>query len=210
MNKINIIIADDHALFAEGMRALLNTETSIEISFIVSNGKELLMVLGKIPADMVLLDINMPELNGLEAARQIRKWLPQIKLIMLSTYNDEHLIKKAIEYGVHGYLLKTTDKEDLIFYIHEVMNGNKCFPDFIKKKKENVFDSKDIFLKQYNLTKREFEILQLIKQAFSNQQMAEKLFLSIYTVETHRKNIMQKLSLKSPAGLMKFISENNI
>src|SRR5690348_454655 len=116
MNKINIIIADDHALFAEGMRALLNAETSIEILFIVNDGKELLTVLERIPADMVLLDINMPDLNGLEAAKQIRKQFPQVKLIMLSTYNDEHLIKKAIEYDVHGYLLKTTDKEDLFFH----------------------------------------------------------------------------------------------
>src|SRR5215831_4946818 len=132
MSKINIIIADDHALFAEGIRALLSAEAGIEISFIVNDGKELLTILEKISADMILLDINMPELNGLEAAKQVRKKFPQVKLIMLSTYNDEHLIKKAIEYDVHGYLLKTTDKEDLVFYIHDVMNGNKCFPDFIK------------------------------------------------------------------------------
>jgi DNA-binding NarL/FixJ family response regulator len=151
----------------------------------------------------------MPRLNGLEAAKKINVNYPSLKIIILSTYNDEHLIKKAFEANVQGYLLKTTDKEELTFCIYEIMNGNKYFPD-LKKAKSNFFKEHDDFLKQNNLTKREFEILQLIKQAFTNQQISEKLFLSVYTVETHRKNIMQKLKLSSPAALMKFIAENNL
>ncbi len=210
MNKIKVIIADDHALFADGMRLLLKSDSNIEICYIVHDGKELLQILQKTQPDIILMDINMPKLNGLEAARKIRMHYPLLKIIMLSTYNDGHLIQKAAEYNVQGYLVKTTDKEELMFCIHEVIKGKKCFPAIIKKKEENSFDKQDSFLRQYNLTKREFEILQMIKQALTNQQISEKLFLSIYTVETHRKNIMQKLDLNSPAGLMKFISENDI
>jgi two-component system, NarL family, nitrate/nitrite response regulator NarL len=210
MQPIKIIIADDHALFAHGISVLLTSDRNFEILDIVNDGKELLDVLQKIQPDIILLDINMPKLNGLEAARKIRMHYSSMKIIMLSTYNDEHLIQKAIEYNVQGYLVKTTDKEELIFCINEIMKGKKYFPGIIKKKEENRFNQQDSFLKQFNLTKREFEILQLIKQAFTNQQISEILFLSIYTVETHRKNIMHKLGLNSPAGLMKFISEKNI
>jgi two-component system, NarL family, nitrate/nitrite response regulator NarL len=207
---MKIIIADDHALFSEGIKGLLAGEPGIEILDIVSDGLELLDILRKSQPDIILLDINMPRLNGLEAAKKIRTYYPNIKIVMLSTYDDQHLIQKAIEYNVEGYLVKTVDKEELLLCMIEVIKGNKFFPLAANKKEQNTFDRQDVFLKQFNLTKREYEILQLIKQGFTNQQIAEKLFLSIYTVETHRKNTMQKLGLNSPAGLMKFIIENNI
>lgn len=209
MDTIKIIIADDHTLFISGLQLLLNDQDWIEVIDIANDGKELLDMLPKAHPDLVLLDINMPVLNGLDTARYIKQTYPFIKLIMLSTYNEEHLIDKAKQTGVNGYLLKNSSKDELLQTISMVMNNQTSFP-YLQPKEENIFDKQDNFLKQFNLTKRETEIILLLKNNFTNQQIADKLFLSIYTVETHRKNIMQKLGLKSPAALMKFIIENNL
>lgn len=132
-----------------------------------------------------------------------------MKIIVLSTYNDEHLIEKAKKLGANGYLLKTTNKDELLQTIRLVYKGQACFP-YRKPAYRSEFDENDSFLKQLNLTKRELEILVLLKKNYTNQQIADQLFLSIYTVETHRKNIMHKLGLKSPGSLIKFIVEMNI
>lgn len=209
MDTIKIIIADDHTLFINGLRLLLNDENRIEVVDVAHNGKELLNMLPHTKPDLILLDINMPVLNGLDAARYIKQSFPAIKLIMLSTYNEEHLIDKAKQTGVNGYLLKNSSKDELLQTIRLVMNNQTSFP-YLQPKEDNIFDKQDNFLKQFNLTKRETEIVLLLKNNFTNQEIAGKLFLSIYTVETHRKNIMQKLGLKTPTALMKFIIENNL
>lgn len=209
MDTIKIIIADDHTLFINGLQLLLQDKIWMEVIDIANDGKELLNMLQKTQPDLILLDINMPVLNGLDTARYIKQTYPFIKLIMLSTYNEEHLIDKAKQTGVNGYLLKNSSKDELLQTIRLVMNNQTCFP-YLQPKGENIVDKQDNFLKQFNLTKRETEIILLLKNNFTNQQIADKLFLSIYTVETHRKNIMQKLGLKSPVALMKFIIENNL
>ena len=209
MDPVKIIIADDHTLFINGLRLLLKEEPQIEVIDVANDGKELLDVLTTTTPDLILLDINMPVLNGLEAARYIKRSYPAIKLIILSTYNEDHLVDKAKQAGVNGYLLKNSSKEDLLQTIRLVINNQSAFP-YLEPKKENIFDKEDTFLKQFNLTKRETEIILLLKNNLTNQQIADQLFLSIYTVETHRKNIMQKLGLKSPVALMKFIIEKNL
>jgi DNA-binding NarL/FixJ family response regulator len=209
MQLINIIIADDHTLFIDGLKQLLKDEGDMQLTDIANNGKELLEILVNNNPDIILLDINMPVLNGLEAARHIKQSYPGIKIILLSTYNDEHLIEKGKSFGVNGYLLKTTNKEELLQTIRLVNKGQACFP-YRKPASRNEFDDNDHFLKQFNLTKREKEILLLLKKNHTNQQIADGLFLSIYTVETHRKNIMYKLGLSNPASLMKFMIEMNI
>lgn len=208
-NIIKIIIADDHTLFIDGLALLLKDESDMDIVAIANDGKELLDILQKQRPDIVLLDINMPVINGLEAGRFIKQSYSSMKIIMLSTYNDEHLMEKAKSLGANGYLLKTTNKEELLLTIRLVAAGQACFP-YRHPLSENEFDNNDNFLKQFNLTKRETEIISLIKHGHTNQQIANKLYLSIYTVETHRKNIMQKLQLNNPLALMKFIVENNL
>ena len=208
-NQIKLIIADDHILFIDGLKLLLREEKDMALINIANDGKELLDIMHQQLPDVVLLDINMPKINGLDAVRFIKQSYPAVMVIMLSTYNEDHLIEKAKQYGANGYLLKNSSKEELLQTIHLVAEGHSCFP-YRLPKIENVFDSTDNFLKQFNLTKREFEIIQLIKKGYTNQQIAEKLYLSIYTVETHRKNIMQKLGLNTPSSLMKFIIENHI
>ena len=209
MRTINLVIADDHTLFIDGLKLLLKDEHDMEVVEIANDGRELLSILPTAQADIILLDINMPNLNGLDAARFIKQSHPALKIIMLSTYNEEHLVEKAKTLGANGYLLKTTNKEELLQTIRLVFAGQSCFP-YRQPNAGNDFENNDSFLKQFNLTKREFEILGLIKKEFTNQQIAEALFLSVYTVETHRKNIMQKLNLKSAVSLHKFISDNNL
>ena len=157
---------------------------------------------------IVLLDINMPRLSGLDAAMHIKRTYPELKIIIVSTYNEEHLIEKAKRIGVNGYLLKNCSRDELLETIRLVMNYRTSFP-YRSPVMSNIFDKEDGFLKQFNLTKREREIIQLLKDNLTNQQIAGKLNLSIYTVETHRKNIMQKLQLNSPS-LMKFIFDHGL
>ena len=204
---INLVIADDHTLFVDGLCSLLKDEEDMHIADIANDGKELLSILQSVQPDIVLLDINMPGLNGLDAAKYIKQSYPLLKIIMLSTYNDEHLVDKSKNLGANGYLLKTTNKEELLQTIRLVWAGQACFP-YRLPKTVNEFDN-DGFLKQFNLTKRELEILKLIKKEYTNQQIADALFLSVYTVETHRKNIMQKLNLRSPLALHKFLAEHD-
>lgn len=205
--KIQIIIADDHVLFIDGLKSLLKDEADMIVADVANDGKELLDIITLHPTDLILLDIKMPKLNGLETIRYIKQLNRQIKIIMLSSYNDEHLISKAKEYGANGYLLKDCSKADLLQSIRLVNNGHSCFP-YLPPETVHVFDDKDNFLKQLKLTERELEILHLIGKNYTNQQIAAQLGLTKFTIDTHRKNINQKLGINSPGALMKFILEN--
>ena len=209
MTSTRIIIADDHNLFVNGLQLLLKDEPWIKIIDVANDGKELLDILSHTKTDIVLLDINMPRLSGLDAAMHIKRTYPALKIIIVSTYNEEHLVEKAKKLGVNGYLLKNCSREELLDTIRLVMNNQTSFP-YRSPVRANVFDEDDSFLRQFNLTKREMEIIQLLKNNLTNQQIAVKLFLSVYTVETHRKNIMQKLQLNSPSSLMKFIFDHGL
>jgi two-component system nitrate/nitrite response regulator NarL len=207
--KLSVIVADDHTLFINGLCMLLQNEPDIEIMNIAANGKDLLHLLHSHTPHLILLDINMPGINGFEALKRIRDYYPKIKVIMLSTYNEEHLIEKAKAGGADGYLFKNVEKDELLKVMRSVAEGEKCFP-HKPQPVNSTFDETDPFLKQFQLTKRETELLQFIKQNYTNQQMANHLHLSIYTVETHRKNIMQKLNLKNPVELTRFILQYNL
>jgi two-component system nitrate/nitrite response regulator NarL len=187
----------------------LQNEPDIEIMNIASNGREALGILNVQTPDLILLDINMPGINGFEVLKRVKSTYPKIKVVMLSTYNEEHLIEKAKAGGANGYILKNAEKSELLQVLRLVWHGQSCFP-YKQPVSHSSFDEVDPFLKQFQLTKREVELLQFIKQDFTNQQMASHLSLSIYTVETHRKNIMQKLNLKNAVELTKFIMQYNL
>ncbi|WP_162996847.1 response regulator transcription factor [Mucilaginibacter kameinonensis] len=209
LEKLSVIIADDHTLFINGLRMLLQGEPDIEVVSVAANGKEMLHLLHTHTPNLVLLDINMPGINGFEVLKRIKDYYPKIKVIMLSTYNEEHLIEKAKTEGANGYLFKNAEKAELLSVMRSVAGGQLCFP-YKQPAVSSSLNETDPFLKQFQLTKRETELLQFIKQNFTNQQMADHLHLSIYTVETHRKNIMQKLNLKNPVELNRFIIQYNL
>jgi DNA-binding NarL/FixJ family response regulator len=206
---IKIIIADDHLLFIDGLKMLLANEPGLQVSEVAADGRELMDIIHRQTFDLLLLDINMPKINGLDVLKHIRQSQTVLKIIMLSTYNEDHLVEKAMQYGANGYLLKNSNRQELLYTIRLVIDGKACFP-YRSPKLITAYDGKDDFLKQFDLTKRELEIIQFLKNNYTNQQIADSLFLSIYTIETHRKNIMQKLGLNNPAALMKFIIEKNL
>jgi DNA-binding NarL/FixJ family response regulator len=209
--KINLMIADDHPLFVEGLKMILGTDPALHIAGIANDGKQLLYHLTQnSDIDLILLDVNMPNLNGLDTIKYIKQSFVSVRVLMLSAYNDAKLIDQAKKAGADGYILKNSSKDELISSIKKVANGESVF---ILGKEENLpdaFKKLDTFLHKFNLTKRELEIVYYLKQTYTNQQIAEKLHLSIYTVETHRKNIMHKLKLNSPAALVKFMIEFNV
>lgn len=209
--QINLMIADDHPLFVEGLKMILANDAVINITGIANDGKQLLYLLTQKPAtDLILLDVNMPNLNGLDTIKYIKQSFGSVKVLMLSAYSDTKLITEAKLAGADGYILKNSNREQLVGAIKDVFAGKKVFAVEKEMDVDDAFSKMDIFLRKYNLTKREKEILFYLKQTYTNQQIAEKLHLSIYTVETHRKNIMQKLQLNSPAALVKFMIEFNV
>jgi RNA polymerase sigma factor (sigma-70 family) len=210
IETIRIMLADDHPLFLEGLKLMLGKEPGFELCGVATNGREVLDTLPETLPDLILLDINMPKMNGLETIKYIKQSYPSMKIIMLSGYFDEAIIKEAKSKGANGYLLKSSQKDELINTIKSVYTGTAFASPQQEEKSIEEFAFNDKFLQQFNLTKREKEIVQLIKKGLTNQDIAQALHLSVYTVETHRKNIMQKLKLNSPGALMKFIVENQI
>ena len=208
--KIRIMLADDHPLFIEGLSMMLRREPDFELCGIANNGREVLEMLPTTKPDLILLDINMPKMNGLETIKYIRQSYPSVKIVMLSGYFDEAIIKEAKIKGANGDLLKSSQRDELIHTIKMVYSGALFATPQHDQPAPGEFLVNDKFLAQFNLTKRERELIQLIKNGMTNQDIAQNLHLSVYTVETHRKNIMQKLKLNSPGALMKFIIENQI
>ena len=206
-NKIRIIIADDHTIFAEGLKTLLNLQNDIEVVSIVTNGKKLLNDLQNNNYDLILLDVNMPELDGIDTAESIKKEYPDLPILVLTMYDRKDILKKMISKGVNGYILKNSDPEELIEAIKITSSGGN----FFYKNIEEEIDKKNVPPKSKyddtfntNLSKREKEILKLIAQGKTSSQIANQLFLSVFTVDTHRKNIASKLEIHNTADLVKY------
>ncbi len=208
--KTKILIADDHKLFNDGMKMMLSAEDNIEIVGQVFTGKDVIHNVNSLNADVVLLDINMPHSNGLEVAAHLIKDLPQVKIIILTMYSDKKFVDDCLAMGVHGYILKNSGVEEVLAAIDTVMNGKKYYDPKIKKSTHENRHADDDFMRQFQLTKREIEIIGLIGQSNTNEAIADKLFLSIATVKTHRNNINLKLDIKSPADLVKFAVEHGL
>ncbi len=206
MKKMTIILADDHPVFTGGLAAIIDKEPDMQVAAIVHNGINLLNTLRELEVDLIVLDINMPGINGMDLLEKIRQFYQNLKVVMLSTYAEQHLIEKAQKAGADGYVVKSSDIPELLETLRRVCKGEKSFP-VLKKAPAKEEDG---FSKQFFLTRREKEIIGLIGKNLTNQQIAEQLCLSIYTIETHRKNIMEKLGIKKPVALMQFIMENNL
>lgn len=209
-STIKILIADDHRLFNDGMKMMLSAEENIEVVGQVFTGKDVLHSVNNTQPHVVLLDINMPHSNGLEVANQLVKDFSHVKIIILTMYSDKKFVDDCTTMGVHGYILKNSGVEEVLAAIEAVIEGKKYYDSKLKKNLSENRHATDDFMRQFQLTKREIEIIGLIGQSNTNEAIAEKLFLSIATVKTHRNNINLKLDIKSPSDLVKFAVEHGL
>jgi DNA-binding NarL/FixJ family response regulator len=203
MSKIKLLIADDHTILRDGIVSLLQAEESFTVAGTAGNGYEVLDLVNKKEFDVCLLDISMPGLDGMETAKLVKKRKPGIKIIMLTTYNDPEIISELVHIGVSGYLLKNSDKQELVEAVHKVMKGRHYFSEEV----ENIILlglSEKRSTEVITLTEREMEVMKLLAKEYTNDKIADALHISYRTVETHRKNIMQKTKAHNLAGLLKY------
>ena len=210
MDKIRIIIVDDHQLFRNGLKILLASFPEFEVAGEVSNGVEFLRLLKNVRADVTLMDINMPEMDGIEATRKGMKLCPEMNIIALSMYGEEEYYYKMVDAGVKGFLLKDSDISEVKEAIQTVVRGGSYFSQellyhVIQKIKHREHESKSA-----NLSKREKEILLKICEGLSNQEIAESLFISKRTVDKHRANLLGKTNSKNTASLILFAIRNKL
>jgi two-component system, NarL family, response regulator NreC len=204
---IRVLLADDHTIVRQGMAHLLGEQTDIEVIGEAKNGNKAVEMAIEYNPDIVILDIAMPLLNGIEAAKRIRKELPNCKILILSMYSHEHYIHNLLEVGVSGYLLKDSSGVEIIKAIHAAMNNEMVMSPTISKKVEasllSPYKNSSKEERYENLSNREREVFQLIAEGFSAKQIAEMLFISISTVKSHRAKIMEKLGVDSPTHLVR-------
>ena len=207
-NMIRVIVTEDHKLLRQGLTMLLNEDAGIEVVGEAENGLELLQLLAHTPTDVVLMDINMPGMNGFEATERVVQEFPETKVIALSMLNNIQFVQKIMQHGAVGYLLKTTGKEELRSAIKLVAGGNKyiCAELSISMLSGNVANdtAPEKPVDPAGLSKREIEVLTLIAEGFTNAEIADKLFTSKRTIERHRQNILEKTGAKNTANLIKY------
>ena len=208
MKRIGVLLVDDHTVVRQGLRALIQSEQDIEVIGEAENGRQAVTLARKTPPDVVVMDVAMPLLNGLEATRQILKSLPSTKVLVLTSYSDDECVQQLMEAGASGYLIKQTAANDLLKAIREVQRGNAFFSPSIAKRLRDqcreAFTVGQTPKKSGELTAREAEVLQLIAEGFSNKQIAGELNISIKTVEKHRQQVMNKLNIHDVAGLTRY------
>ncbi len=210
----NILLADDHKIVRDGMRSLLDDEGDYKIVGEAENGQQVLELLTKLAVDVVILDINMPVMDGLETTMAISEQFPKVKVLILTMMSEDEHIKALLNAGAKGYLLKNSGKDELLEALGNIVQGKYYFSedatraimlDLVqgrtkKEKKET----------EIPLTERELEVLDLIVKEHTNQEIAELLFISVRTVDAHRRNLLEKTGARNAAGLVKYALENKL
>jgi DNA-binding NarL/FixJ family response regulator len=210
MEKIRIIIADDHQLFRNGLKILLNAFPEFIVTAEASNGEEFLQIIRNCSADIALMDINMPEMDGIEATRRGVKICPSINIIALSMYGEEEYYYKMVDAGAKGFLLKDSDISEVKEAILTVLKGGSYFSQELLHNVIQKIKHRESESKAANLSKREKEILFKICEGLSNQEIAETLFISKRTVDKHRANLLGKTNSKNTASLILFALRNKL
>jgi DNA-binding NarL/FixJ family response regulator len=211
MNKIRLMLVDDHQMLIDGIKALLSNEKQFEIAAEATRASDAYDMLANIQTDIVVSDINMPEMSGVELAQKVKLNYPSVRFLILSMFNEKHMIKELIDAGVSGYILKNTGKKELVDALTKISAGGIYFGDEVTSEMMRAMTTPEKTEPvNAHLTLREKEILKLIAREYSNHKIAEELFISERTVETHRKNIFRKTSTKSIVGLIKYAYENDL
>jgi DNA-binding NarL/FixJ family response regulator len=215
-NKIKIHLADDHQVLIDGMLAVLNTNPKFDVVGHSLNGLNLVETVQDNKAEILIMDINMPRKDGIEVLKEFLEKGYTCRVIVLSSYDDVKLIKEVLKLGASGYLSKECAGENILEAIEVVASGKDYFSKNIQDKifgslsGHTTTNTKKEFQLSNLLTEREIEILKLISLEFSGKEIGEKLFISAYTVETHRKNLIKKLNVKNTIGLVKYALKNNL
>ncbi|GBC99646.1 Oxygen regulatory protein NreC [bacterium HR17] len=206
LDRIRVLIADDHAILRDGLKALLAAETDMEVVGEAATGKEALRLVRELKPHVVLMDISMPDMTGLEATEVIKKSYPEVKVIALTVHEHETYLRRMLQVGADGYVVKRAAADELVRAIRAVMRGGvylqpELAQTVVKKRTEQSMPK---------LSEREWQVLRLLAMGYTNQQIAQRLFLSVKTVETYRSRIADKLGLKTRAELVKFALQHNL
>lgn len=217
MEKINIVLADDHVLVRNGIKAMLESDSGIQVIGEAGDGVEALEVAKALHPDILVLDIRMPHMTGLEAAAKLSDYSPQTKAVILSMHDSEDYVLQALNAGAYGYLLKDTDKTEFIKALKQVQGGNKYFSGAVSNALANrLLHSRPsvgmpaVAEDPYHLTRKEKEILRLVIDGKQNKQIADSLGKSVRTIETHRFNIMKKLGVNNAIDMVNKVVKENL
>jgi DNA-binding NarL/FixJ family response regulator len=208
---IKIILADDHQLFIQGVRSVVEEIQNVEIVATVNDGLNLMENIRTTDVDVVVLDLNMPKLDGLKCLQEIKSTKPSIRVLVLTNYSQPELVEEVKNLGADGFMVKNSTASQLKQAIEKIINHE---PYFEEAQRPSILDESsyffDDFLKKFKLTRREVDIIRLVCQEYSSKQIAAELHLSEFTVSTHRKNIQRKLNIKNVAGLVAFAKEHQL
>jgi len=214
MSSISVLLAEDHTILRKGLCSLLENEYGIEVVGEAGNGREAIEKAEKLKPDIVVLDISLPLLNGIEVTKQLRKNLPEIKILILTMHTSDEFVFEVLNAGAKGYIIKKAAPDELVSAIHAISLGKSYFSPEISKmlieRKIETGQMQDGSITYKILTEREREVLQLVAEGHSSREIAEMLFLSIKTVENHRANIMEKLGLHNLTELIKYAISKGI
>ena len=209
---INVLLTDDHVIVRDGIKTLLKKEKDINVIAEAGNGEEALEIIARGDIDVILLDINMPVLDGLKTSAQIRDKYPNIKMIALTMYREMNMVESMFRNGAKAYLLKSCSRDELTGAIKGVASGHEYLDEKLREDFE-VYINKPIKKGERrgpSISKREKEVLQLISEEMTTSEIASKLFISITTVETHRKIMLKKLGVRNTAGLMRYAFQHSL
>ncbi len=210
-STIDIIIADDHQMFIDGITSLLRKEKHIQFVAEVNSGQDALDYISTNKVDLLITDISMGAMSGVELTKLVKLHYPEVKVLVLSMHNDKEIISEILLAEAEGYVLKNTGKQELVEAITNIINGDTFYSkDVLKIMLQKVKKSRQIEEETKDVTQRELEIIQLIVQEYTTSEIAGKLFISPRTVDTHRKNIMLKTNSKTVVGIMKFAFRNGL
>lgn len=210
MTTISVLLADDHDIVRYGISTFLSMAEDIEVVGEASDGEQCLTLYRELQPDVCLLDVSMPVKDGVETAREIRDFDPNANILILSMYTDKDIIDKLLKIGIDGFLHKTADRDDLLSGIRSIMKNQQVFSREVSNKITQTFLNGDFDNSSNCITDREQEILRLVAEGNTSKEIAQKLYISPRTVDTHRSNVMQKLELNNIAELVRYAINNNL